>query len=180
MIGALAANRSRCASCVDLMLSFCQRPVRPCAVSWFCPKDFQFCMSEHSRGGRPHKNLQLCRQVQDALTYALTDFNDSILDTLTLISVQPAPSAARLLVTFTIPSNHQNPEQVMLNRDHALTTLRSYTADIREEVTAEINRKRAPELVFCILTDAELRAEQQPARPDAAQFDPDPTDPTLT
>jgi hypothetical protein len=132
-------------------------------------------MSEHSRGGRPHKNLQLCRQVQDALTYALTDFNDSILDTLTLISVQPAPSAARLLVTFTIPSNHQNPAQVMLNRDHALTTLRSYAADIREEVTAEINRKRAPELVFCILTDAEVRAEHQPARPGAAHLDPDPT-----
>ncbi len=137
-------------------------------------------MSEHSRGGRPHKNLQLCRQVQDALTYALTDFNDSILDTLTLISVQPAPSAARLLVTFTMPSNYQNPEEVMMNRDYALTTLRSYAADIREEVTAEINRKRAPELVFCILTDAEVRAEHQPARPGAAQFDSDPTDPTLT
>lgn len=67
----------------------------------------------------------------------------------------------------------------MINRDYALATLRSYAADIREEVTAEINRKRAPELVFCILTDAEVRAEHQPARPDAAHFDSDSTDPTL-
>ncbi len=134
-------------------------------------------MSEHSRGGRPHKNLQLCRQVQDALTYALTDFNDSILDTLTLISVQPAPSAARLLVTFTMPSNHQNPEEVITHRDYALTTLRSYATDIREEVTAEINRKRAPELVFCILTDAEIRAELEPTRPEAERTDPEPSEP---
>ena len=131
------------------------------------PKDFHFCMSEHSRGGRRHKNLQLCRQVQDALTYALLDFNDSTLDCLTLVSVQPAPSAARLLVMFTMPSNLHSPEELITQRAHLLATLRAYAADIREEVTAEINRKRAPELVFCIVTDAELYVSHDGEAPDA-------------
>jgi hypothetical protein len=116
-------------------------------------------MREQHRGGRRHKDLQLCRQVQDALSYALTDFDDPLLDGLTLISVQPAPSAARLLVTFSLTSNHQHPNDVIELRNHALTALRGYASDLREEVTAEINRKRAPELVFRVVTSDELRAE---------------------
>jgi len=123
---------------------------------------FSHCMREQKRGGRRHKDLQLCRQVHDALSYALTEFVEPELEKLTLIAVEPAPSAARLLVTFTMPSNYQNPTAVIEQRDRALATLRTRAADIRDEVTAEITRKRAPELVFRIVTDEEVRAELAP------------------
>jgi len=119
-------------------------------------------MREQKRGGRRHKDLQLCRQVHDALSYALTEFVEPELEKLTLIAVEPAPSAARLLVTFTMPSDHHNPTAVIEQRDRALATLRARAADIRDEVTAEITRKRAPELVFRIVTDEEVRAELTP------------------
>ncbi len=107
-------------------------------------------MNEQHRGGkRHHKDLQLCRQVFDALTYALAELDDPAIDELALASVTPAPSAARLLVTL-VPSRDD------LDPDAALACLRDAADELREEVVAEITRRRAPELVFRIGNRDEL------------------------
>ena len=109
-------------------------------------------MNEHGRGGarRHHKDLQLCRQVFDALSYALAELDDPLIDELRLASVVPAPSSARLLVTL-IPSRDD------IDSDAALASLRVASDELREEVAAEVTRKRAPELVFRIGTLDELQ-----------------------
>ena len=89
------------------------------------------------------KDLQLCRQVFDALTYALADIDDPIIDDLVLASVVPAPGAARMQVTL-VPC-HDN-----VDPDDALARVRAVADELREEVAAEITRRRAPELVFRI------------------------------
>jgi hypothetical protein len=96
------------------------------------------------------KDLQLCRQVFDALTYALAELDDPIIDDLALASVVPAPSAARLQVTLVPTHDYVDP-------DAALTRVREVSDELREEVAAEVTRKRAPELVFRIGLRDELQ-----------------------
>jgi ribosome-binding factor A len=99
---------------------------------------------DHDQGGRRrHKDLQLCRQVLDALMYALAELDDPIIDELVLTSVDPAPSAARMQVTL-------SPACEGIDRDEALARLRDVTPELREEVAAEISRRRVPELIFRI------------------------------
>jgi ribosome-binding factor A len=108
-------------------------------------------MTSKPRGGhRHHKDLQLCRQVFDALTYALAELDDPLIDELVLASVTPAPTAARLLVTL-VPSRDD------FDMDAALARLRDVDDELREEVAAEVTRKRAPELVFRIGNRDELQ-----------------------
>lgn len=95
------------------------------------------------------KDLQLCRQVFDALTYALAELDDPIIDDLALASVVPAPSAARLQVTLVPTHDDVDPEA-------ALARVREVSDELREEVAAEITRRRAPELVFRIGHRSEL------------------------
>lgn len=105
---------------------------------------------QRDRSGRSgHKDLQVCRQVFDALTYALAEFDDPTIEELSLASVMPAPNAARVLVTLV-------PTRDGIDPAAALERLRDATPDLREEVAAELTRKRVPELVFRIehLTDA--------------------------
>jgi len=92
---------------------------------------------------RNHKDLQVCRQVFDALTYALAEIDDPVIDDLVLESVVPAPNAARVQVNF-IPTTDQ------LDRDEALARLDDYAPELRAEVAAEITRARVPELTFYI------------------------------
>ena len=107
-------------------------------------------MKDNARGGRRHhKDLQLCRQVFDALTYALADLDDPLVDGLALASVVPAPSSARLLVTLV-------PTRKDLDPDLALACMREASDELREEVAAEVTRKRVPELVFRIGLDEQL------------------------
>jgi ribosome-binding factor A len=89
------------------------------------------------------KDLQLCRQVYDALTYALADIEDLMILDLALASVVPAPSAARLQVTLVPVHDNVDPEE-------ALARVKEVADELREEVAAEVTRKRAPELVFRI------------------------------
>lgn len=98
-------------------------------------------MHRDQRGHRGHKDLQLCRQVFDALTYALADLDDPVIDELVLVSVTPAPSAARVQVNL-VPSREG------LDLDEARMRLREIAPELREEVAAEVTRRRAPELVF--------------------------------
>jgi ribosome-binding factor A len=95
----------------------------------------------HGHGPRGHKDLQVCRQVFDALTYALAELDDPVIDELVLVSVTPAPSAARVQVNLV-------PAHAGVDREVALARLASVAADLRAEVAAEVTRRRAPELVF--------------------------------
>ena len=100
-------------------------------------------MTSDRRGLRGHKDLQVCRQVFDALTYALAELDDPLIDELVLSSVMPAPSAARVLVTF-VPSHGG------IDLDAAHARLLEAAPDLREEVAAEVSRRRVPELTFRI------------------------------
>jgi ribosome-binding factor A len=101
-------------------------------------------MQSNERGGhRRHKDLQLCRQVFDALTYAFAELDDPLIDQLAIASVVPAPSSACMLVTL-VPARDD------LDVDAAQTALRDVRDELREEVAAEITRKRVPELMFRI------------------------------
>jgi ribosome-binding factor A len=95
----------------------------------------------HGSGPRSHKDLQVCRQVFDALSYALAELDDPVIDDLVLVSVIPAPNAARVQVNLV-------PAHAGVDREVALARLASIAADLRAEVAAEVTRKRAPELVF--------------------------------
>jgi ribosome-binding factor A len=119
-------------------------------------------MKHTERGGRRHKDLQLCRQVQDAISYALSEFGDPVLDELALVSVEPAPNASRLLVTLAMPVTPV-PEVIASGAEglhyqlaaqkyeSAVNRLRAVSNALRQEVTAEINRKRSPELIFRVV-----------------------------
>lgn len=97
---------------------------------------------QRDRSGRNgHKDLQVCRQVFDALTYALAELDDPLIAELTLASVTPAPSAARVLVTLV-------PAHAGIDPAAALERLREVAPALREEVAAEVARRRVPELVF--------------------------------
>ena len=89
------------------------------------------------------KDLQLCRQVFDALTYALAELDDPMIADLVLASVVPAPSAARVQVTLV-------PSHAAIDPDAALARVRELADELREEVAAEVTRRRVPELVFRI------------------------------
>jgi ribosome-binding factor A len=100
------------------------------------------------KGGR--KTHQLCGQVAEALNYALAAVcNDDVLRELGVVTVQPAPDEARLLVTLgpTLPGVF-DPAQVMAHVHKALGKLRS-------EVAAAIHRKKVPELTFRVVNTAE-------------------------
>jgi len=97
------------------------------------------------RGGRSrgHKDLQVCRQVADAVSWFLAEVDDPVLTELTVVQVVPAPSAARVLVTLV-------PVGADVDPDDALARLHAVTDDLRAEVAAEVHRRRAPELAFRI------------------------------
>jgi ribosome-binding factor A len=97
------------------------------------------------------KLQQLCRQVQRALMYVLPgDIGDPMLRDVMVESVRPAPDAGRLLVVVTTSRPGSDlPE--MLRR------LELVRARLRAEVASAITRKRAPELVFQIAPQREVR-----------------------
>src|SRR5678815_30253 len=95
----------------------------------------------HGRGPRGHKDLQVCRQVFDALSYALAEIDDPVIDELVLVSVTPAPSAARVQVNLV-------PAHAGVDREAALARLAELAGELRAEVAAELTRRRVPELAF--------------------------------
>jgi hypothetical protein len=97
---------------------------------------------------RPHgkvtnrKTLQLCRQVERALSVIL---EGDILRDRSVHSVLPAPDSSRLLVTFI----YQGAESVALA--DVLAALHDCYAKLRGEVTLSIHRRKAPEMTFEVL-----------------------------
>jgi ribosome-binding factor A len=98
-------------------------------------------MSE-GRGPRGHKDLQVCRQVFDALSYALAELDDPLIAQLSLVSVVPAPNASRVQVNFVT--------RAAIDIGEALARLSALAPSLRTDVGAEISRKRVPELAFHI------------------------------
>lgn len=88
------------------------------------------------------KTLQLCRQVERALTYALAESNNDLLLDIQLEGVQPAPDASHLLV------------KVSTRSDKPLDVLVALQADgprLRTACAEAITRRKAPELFFQIV-----------------------------
>jgi ribosome-binding factor A len=111
-------------------------------------------MHRDSRGRRGHKDLQVCRQVFDALAYALADLDDPLIDELVIASVTPAPSAARVLVTL-VPSREG------IDLEAALARVHEAEPELREEVAAEVSRRRVPVLAFRIGVPFEPHADRE-------------------
>jgi ribosome-binding factor A len=93
------------------------------------------------------KALQLCRQVREALVDAFsTTCQDPLLRELTVISVEPAPNTARLVVTLEWAR-----DQARRDTEEVLAHLRGAAGMLRCEVAAAITRRKAPDLAFRVM-----------------------------
>ncbi len=93
-----------------------------------------------------HKLAQLCAQVEEIVSLALGDAADPRLHELFVQTVLPGPDAARLLVVL---STGEPTDMHQLDEIHAaLDGARSW---LRQQVAAEIHRKRTPDLAFRVL-----------------------------
>ncbi len=88
------------------------------------------------------KALQLCRQVERALSGAL---EGEILRDLTVASVVPAPDSSRLLVTFVFHGSEP------LAAAEIVAALKGQHARLRAALAAAIHRKKTPELAYHVV-----------------------------
>jgi ribosome-binding factor A len=95
-----------------------------------------------SRRTSDRKTQQLGHQVADTLGQALADLSDDVLQSLYVVSAEPAPNASRFVVTVSAPPAETVDALLVLER------LDRASARLRAEVAAAITRKRAPLLVF--------------------------------
>ena len=86
------------------------------------------------------KALQLCRQVEHALVFAL---EGELLRDLIVRSVMPAPDSRRLLVTFA----YSGVEQI----GDVIAALQGCYTKLRTTVAASIHRRKTPELSFQVV-----------------------------
>jgi len=95
------------------------------------------------------KTEQLCRQVYRRLALAFGDFDDPLLQGLSVDSVQPELGGGALVVTVCLPPGAAASDEAQL-----LTRLDSVAGRLRSEVAAAISRKRTPRLAFRVASDA--------------------------
>ena len=91
------------------------------------------------------KTGQLCKEVSRTLSCALGASCDELVRDLAVVAVQPAPDAARLLVTVCPLSAGSAGSR---DASRILDRLESQRGLLREEVAAALHRKRTPELAF--------------------------------
>jgi ribosome-binding factor A len=96
--------------------------------------------------GPGRKSLQLCEQVKNALHGILAGCGDEVLQSLTVVSVLPAPNSGRLMVTVATPA----PADVT-DRSTVTDRLAAALGRVRTEVAATIHRRKAPELAFRVV-----------------------------
>lgn len=114
-------------------------------------------MSEESFEKNPnrqhdHKTLQLCSQVRDALSLAISgECHDDVLRELYVDTVEPAPNASRLLVRLIIPKHAKVDYADLYER------LAKVGPFLRTIVAKEISRKRTPELTFVAMPESEVQ-----------------------
>src|SRR5262249_25395370 len=129
------------------------RKISPAELQAFCSNpgsedglDPRF--ERRARRPAPRKMLQLCGQVARTLTSVLAESGDDVLRDLVVVSVAPAPSSARLLVTGS-PAPWAQPGGI----DRAAGRLEHARGRLRTEVATAVRRRRAPDLVFRIVTE---------------------------
>ena len=105
---------------------------------------------------KEHKDRQVCRQVFEALSMALAEIDDPLIDDLALLSVDPAPDAKRVLVTLSTTRKD-------LDVDAAYQRILELAPELRAEVAAEVHRKHVPELTWRVLVDPGRTAPAGPA-----------------
>lgn len=88
------------------------------------------------------KGRQLCAQVKDALHVALAACADEVLQALVVVSVDPAPNTARLLVQVAAGE---------ADRSAAEAALARAAGHLRAEAAAAICRRYMPELIFVLV-----------------------------
>ena len=93
------------------------------------------------RGQQNRKTLQLCRQVQRALSFAIGEMGDDVLLDVYVEDVQPAPDASRLLVSV-----HTQSDPIAV-----IQTLNEHSGRLRSAVAEAITRRKAPELAWQIV-----------------------------
>jgi ribosome-binding factor A len=86
------------------------------------------------------KALQLCAQVARTLASVFAECADDVLRDLVVESVVPAPNASRLLVSVA--------PAIAVEAGGVAERLQQARGKLRGEVTAAINRRRMPDLVF--------------------------------
>jgi ribosome-binding factor A len=106
---------------------------------------------EFARKGRPRKGdrkvRQLCSQVAETLSLVLSgECGDELLQSLQVVSVDPAPDATQLVVTV-----HADLPGEVADSDEISSRLAKIMVKLRYEVAGAITRKRAPKLVFRVL-----------------------------
>ncbi|OWK43867.1 hypothetical protein FRUB_03466 [Fimbriiglobus ruber] len=96
--------------------------------------------------GPGRKSLQLCGQVRDGLRAIFACFSDEVLRELTVVSVDPAPHAGRLMVTVAVLSPAD-----ATDRNAATAHLVRATGLIRREIASGVHRRNTPEMVFRVI-----------------------------
>ena len=94
------------------------------------------------------KARQLCGQVAEALTLLLAAEPDDLLRNLDVAAVEPAPDTRQLLVTVRpIPGTTPADPAAILG------ALARASGRLRSEVASAITRRRAPLLIYRVMTD---------------------------
>lgn len=107
---------------------------------------------KRSNAKHDHKTLQLCAQVRDALSLALSgECHDDLLRETYVDGVEPAPNASRLLVRLIVPARANVDVSQLYER---LAIVSPY---LRSIVAKEISRKRTPELSFIVIPESEVQ-----------------------
>ena len=94
--------------------------------------------------------MQVARQAEWALRFAIGDMNDEQLSLLTLLEVRPEPDATRLAAVWGTAPRQDLPL--------AASALEKHRGELRARVAEALTRKKAPTLVFYVLpnTGAEV------------------------
>lgn len=104
---------------------------------------------DNNRNSAPEpdrKTLQLCRQVERALSLALAESHNDLLLDLQLEGVIPLQGAGHLLVR--VSTRHDKPIEV-------LQALQADSPRLRTAAAESITRRKAPELSFQIVQPGE-------------------------
>lgn len=98
-------------------------------------------MSDRANRRPDRKTMQLCKQVQRALSFALPETGNELLLDAYVEEVQPGPDASRLLVSV---RGHGDPLAL-------ITALNEHVGQLRSSVAEAITRRKAPELAFQVV-----------------------------
>lgn len=96
---------------------------------------------DQPRGRNDRKTLQLCRQVQKALSFAVSETGDDRLLTVYVQDVKPHPDAGHMMVSLSTDGSPQE----------TLAALHEHSGRLRTEVAHAITRRKAPELFFQVV-----------------------------